>query len=362
MNSDDRKHLQDIYVTKNKEEELLSSESLSTDNKVLDEHKRMLRFEMVKNIVLGLLSLFLLLSLVYLIAQRYVLNPNADLVVDTISPDYIPRFHLKKEEEWVLDVPSTFGNPDWTGEGKRPLNTFWVKKAAFNIVMAQQAIQIKKYKSAIIYYKNALEIFPDMKDVKPPLGMLYFKTKQFDKALAVLKGVQDEDLTSEIRNNMGVACLEAKAYDQAEKYLKKALEEDENYPAPYKNLALVYKAQNREEKAIKNFERYIDLQPEDLDTQHSYALYLISIGRWEMAATVLEKLTQKITDVPNLYFLLARVENKINHPEKAIEAIKRGMQLSDASSSLAYMNDKEFDKLRKNKDFKALIKSAEEKK
>jgi tetratricopeptide (TPR) repeat protein len=361
MNPDDRKHLQDIYMTKKKEEDLLTPQPQLAE-KVIDEHKRILHIEVVKHVLLGLFSLILLLSLVYLIAQRYIVNPKKDLVIDTISPDYIPRFHLKKDEEWVLDFNSDFGNPDWTGTGKRPINSYWIKKAAFNIVMGQQAIQIKKYKSAIIFYKNALEIFPEIKDVKVPLGMLYFQTKQFDKALAILKDTSDEDLTSEIQNNMGVACLDAKAYEQAEKYLKRALKEDENYPAPYKNLALVYKGQGKEGQAIKNFERYIVLKPDDLDTRHSYALYLISIGRWEMAATVLEKLTKEITDVPNLYFLLARAENKIGHSTKAIEAFKRGMQLSDSSSSLAYMNDKEFDKLRKDKDFKALIKKAEEKK
>jgi tetratricopeptide (TPR) repeat protein len=274
----------------------------------------------------------------------------------------VPRATLESEDQWLLDYETDFGDPKWDGKGERPLNTLWIKKAAFNIVMAQQAVRVKKYKAAISYYENALEIFPKIEGLKADLGALYFQTKQFDKALALLGNIPDDELTPEMRNNLGVACLDAKAYDRAEEYLKKAIEGKDKYPEPYKNLALVYKAQNKEDKAIKAFEHYIDLRPNDLDTRHTYALYLTSIERWDIAASVLEKLTEEITDVPNLYFLLARVENKNNQPQKSIEALKRGMLLSDAASALGYMTDKEFDKLRKNKDFKQIIESTKKQK
>jgi len=359
MDSEDRHHLQDIYATNKTEEDDYTPQ---VTEEVINERKRAMRLESSKNLLLGIVSLGLLLALVYIITQTYITAQKRKTILTSLSSDYVPRFSLKSEEQWILDYSTDFGDPEWDGKGEHPFNAEWVKKAAFDLVMAQQAIQIKKYKVAIVHYKKALEIYPKMEGVKVALGSLYFKTQQFEEALTILEEIPDADLTPEIRNNLGVACLDAKAYDRAEKYLKKAMEGKDSYPEPYKNLALVYKAQNKDDQAIKNFERYIDLKPEDLDTRNSYALYLTSIGRWEIAANVLEKLTEEITDVPNLYFLLAQVQVKNNKLERAMKAYKRGMQLSDAPSALGYLSDKDFDKLRKNKDFKAMIESSERKK
>jgi len=359
MDPKNRHHLQDIYATNKSEDDAYTPQ---VSKEVINEHKRALQWEYSKNILLGVVLLGLLLSLVYIITKTYLTAQKRKTILTSLSSEYVPRFSLKSEEQWILDYSTDFGDPKWDGKGEHPFNAEWVKKAAFDIVMAQQAIQIKEYKTAIVHYKKALEIYPKIEGVKVALGSLYFKTRQFEKALTILENIPDSDLTPEIRNNLGVACLDAKAYDRAEKYLKKALERKEPYAEPYKNLALVYKAQNKDDQAIKNFEHYIDLKPEDLDTRNSYALYLTSIERWEIAANVLNKLTEEITDVPNLYFLLAQVQIKNNQLEQAMKAYKRGMQLSDAPSELGYLSDKDFDKLRKNKDFKAMIESSERKK
>ena len=357
MDSGKRQHLQDIYAT---DPSLKDDFTPQVSNEILEERKRDLQRQRMISFLLGLTILFLSLLLVFVIVREYINLQTKDTAVTPIPQGYIPRHSLPSESQWVLDFPRSYGDPQWSGEGERPFNVEWLKKATFNLIMAQQAETLQKNEEAIVFYENALEILPDLEGVKIPLGTLYFKVGKFEKAIALLEDVPDSELTPDVRNNLGVAYLNAGAYDQAESYLKSALKERPDYPEPEKNLASLYEKQNREDEAISAYEKYIDLKPDDLDTRQAFALYLTKLGRWDQAATVLEKLTQEVTDVPVLYFLLARAETHNNQPEKALKAIRRGIELSDPSAALGYMDDKEFEQLRSSDDFKEMVQSLEQ--
>jgi len=356
MDTEKRHHLQDIYAT---DQNASDDFTPQVAKEILEERKRDIRRQSAVSFFLGITVLSLLVALVYVIAREYLDVHSQAAAPTPLTQNYIPRYSLSGEAQWALDFSKEYGDPRWNGEGERPFSSEWVRKAAFNLILAEQAAGVGQNEEAIKYYENALEILPEMEGVKVPLGMLYFKQKNFEKALVLLENAPESDLTTDVLNNLGVACIDAKAYDRAEKYLKKAIEEDPAYAEPQKNIALLYKEQNREDEAVTAYEQYIDLRPDDIDTQHSFALYLTKIGRWEQAATVLEDLTKEITDIPVLFFLLAQVETHNENPDKAMKAIKRGIQLSDPTAALAWMNDTEFEQLRKTEDFQLMIKSLE---
>jgi Tfp pilus assembly protein PilF len=356
MDSGKRQRLQDIYATDRAAKDDYTPQ-VSSD--VLEERKRDIRRHQFTSFVLGLLVLVLSISLVVIVVREYIEIQSSATSPTTITQGYIPRHSLASESQWVLDFSSTYGNPEWNGKGERPFNSEWVRKAAFNLILAEQAASIGENEIAAEHYENALEILPDVQGVRVPLGVLYFKMEKFDKALALLEDAPESDLTPDVLNNLGAACLNAKAYDRAENYLKQAIEMRAAYPEPQKNLAVLYKEQDRVDEAVTAYETYIDLRPMDIDTQHSFALYLTKLGRWEQAADLLEGLVQEITDVPVLYFLLAQVEMHNNQPEKAMAALQRGVQLTDPSSALAYMDSNEFEQLRASDEFQFMIKSLE---
>ena len=111
----------------------------------------------------------------------------------------------------------------------------------------------------------------------------------------------------------------------------------------------------RDNEAIYHFEKYIDLQPNDLETMQTYALYLTKIGRWKEAAAFLTNLTKEITNVAPIYFLLAQVQIQNGQQDKAIEALKRGIQLIDPGLALAWMSRDEFNTVRGTGEFKSLV-------
>ncbi|VGO20724.1 tetratricopeptide repeat protein [Pontiella sulfatireligans] len=359
MDTGKRQHLQDIYST---DQTVRDDFTPQVSSEMMEERKREIRRHQFISFVLGMVVLVLSVSLVWVVVREYMEIHSMAPSPTPITQDYIPRYSLKSEAQWVLDFTRSYGDPEWKGEGDRPFSSEWVLKAAYNLINAQQADSLGKYTEAAGYYEDVLEILPDIEGVKVPLGMAYFKLEHFDKALALLENAPEADLTPEVLNNLGAACIEAKAYDRAESYLDQAIEMKPAYAEAQKNLGVLYKEQKKDEEAIMAFERYIDLRPADLDTQHNFALYLTKLGHWEQAAELLHSLTEEIKDVPVLFFLLAQVETHNNNPEKAIEALKRGIQLSDPNAALAYMDVSEFEQLRDSDEFQIMIRSLEQNK
>ena len=356
MDSGKRQYLQDIYATDRTDKDDYTPQ---VAKEIFEERKREIRRHQFTSFLLGATVLVLLVSLVFIIANEYIDIHSLPPSPTPVTQDYIPRYSLASESQWVLDFSRDYGDPKWNGEGDRPFNSEWVRKASFNLILAEQAASLGQEEEAAKYYENVLEILPNIEGVKVPLGMVYFKLKAFDKALELLQDAPEMALTPDVLNNLGAACLNAKAYDRAENYLKQAIETKPSYAEPQKNLAVLYQEQKREDEAILAYEKYVDLRPTDIDTQHSFALYLTKLGRWGKAAEILENVTREITDIPVLFFLLAQVETHNNQPQKAMEALKRGIQLSDPNAALAHMDSVEFEQLRESDEFQLMIKALE---
>ncbi len=359
MDTGRRQHLQDIYAT---DHEAKDDYTPQISNEILEERKREIRRHQFTSFVLGMTVLLVLVGLAVVVVNKFIDTRKAINTPTPIAQEYIPRHSLPSEAQWVLDLNRNYGDPTWNGEGDRPFSAIWVKKAAWNINMAEQAVELgksdeKAYEQAAKYYEDALKILPDLEGIKVPLGMVYFKLGKLDKALELLADAPETDLTYDILNNLGAACIEAKAYDRAEQYLKRSLELKPAYAEALNNLALLYKKTNRPEDATKAYEAYLDQRPLDnKGTRYDFALYLTKIGNWPLAAEQLRILTEQITDDHVLYFLLARAENKLENKDAATEALRRGIQLTDPKLAIAWMDDAEFDQLRNTEEFQALMK------
>lgn len=351
-----RQHLQDIYATDQTTKDDYTPQ-VATD--IIDERKREVRRHQFSSFAMGMLVLVIAVILVFIIVREYVDILRQSSTPSPITQEYIPRYSLPTEAQWVLDFSRSYGDPTWDGEGERPYNTAWIKKATFNIILAEQAIEIGEYAEGAKFYEAALEILPDLEGIKVPLGMAYFQLEKFDTALKLLEDAPDSDLTFDVLNNLGAACIQAKVYKQGEDYLKRSLELKPTYAEALQNQAMLYRKMDRQEEATASYEQYLDQRPLDTNTRYDFALYLTKSGNWKLAAEQLRTLTTEVTDVANLYIVLARVETKLGNFPAATEASRRAMQLTDPKLALAWMNDAEFDLLREQEDFQALIKLTE---
>jgi tetratricopeptide (TPR) repeat protein len=346
--------IQDIYQGSNRDFEDDFTPQVVQEQ--VEERQRDLRRSHIVSFFFGSLVVVLSVTLVAVVIRDFLSEHKLSEKVHTPETPYIPRYSLPLDALWVMDYQQTATQADDSEKpGPKPLSTKWVKNAAYHIIMGQQALAINEPKQALEHFEKVAEIYPDIEGLHRAVGLLYLKREEYALAAQHLEKAFNEEGAFEVANNLGTAYIGTEEYDKAEKYLKRALEMQPENPGCHKNLATLYRKMKLDDKAIYHFEKYIDLQPDDLDTMQTYALYLTKLGRWKEAADFLTKLTKQVTDVAPIYFLLAQVQVQNGQQEKAMDALKRGIQLIDPELALAWMRRDEFNMVRGVGDFKKLV-------
>lgn len=322
----------------------------------LEERQRDLRRSHIVSMFFGALVIVLSVSLVAVVIRNFLSDRTPSKKIQTKETVFIPSYTLPTDALWVMDYRSVALPLDNDGEpGPKPLSTKWVKNAAYHIIMGQQALTMNDPKQALEHFQKMVAAYPDIEGLHGSMGQLYLQSQEYALAAQHLEKALKEEETFDVANGLGAAYIGTEEYDKAEKNLKRALELRPEAAVSHKNLAALYRKMKRDNEAVFHFEKYIDLQPTDLDTMQTYALYLTKLGRWKDAADFLTKLTQNVTDVAPIYFLLAQVQVQNGQPDKAIAALKRGVQLIDPQLALAWMSREEFNKVRGSGDFKTLV-------
>ncbi len=323
---------------------------------VVEQRQRDLRRSRVASLFFGGLALIVSLVLIAIVIRDFLSERKVTKKTPSKEFAFIPRHTLPSDAIWIMDYEQVVNQIDPENAlAEKPLSTKWVKKAAYHIIMGQQALAMKEVDSAMENFLQVVAIYPDIEGLHRSLGMLYIEREEYEKAVKHLEKALLEQELFDVVNNLGTAYIGTGEYEQAEKYLQRALELQPESPICHKNLAVLYRKMKDEDSAIFHFEKYIDLHPEDMDTLQTYALYLTSLARWEQAAVFLTELTRDITNVAPVYFLLAQVQVQNGQNEKALAALQRGIQLIDPDLALAWMSSKEFNSVRGSSGFRNLV-------
>jgi Tfp pilus assembly protein PilF len=346
--------IRDIYQGSNHDFEKDFTPQVAQE--LIESRQRDLRRSRMASLFFGSLVIVLSVILIAVVIRDFLSERTPSKKGRTPETSFIPRYSLPSDALWVMDYQQVAAQADSDEKpGPKPLSTKWVKSAAYHIIMGQQALAVNEPKQALEHFQKVVEIYPDIEGLHRAVGLLYLQTEKYDLAAQHLEKALQEEESFEVVNNLGTAYIGAEQYDKAEKNLLRALELQPENSGCHKNLAVLYRKMKLDDKAVSHFEKYLDLQPGDLDTMQTYALYLTKLGRWNDAATFLTKLTQEVTDVAPIYFLLAQVQVQNGQQDKAIEALKRGIQLIDPELALAWMSREEFNSVRGANDFKNLV-------
>ena len=349
-----KEEIRDIYQGRNHDFEKDFTPQVARE--LIESRQRDLRRSRLASLFFGSLAVVLSVALVSIIIGEFLSERKPARMTRSQEHPYIPRYSLPADSLWVMDYQTAAEQAD-AGEkpGPKPLSTKWVKNAAYHIIMGQQALSINEPGLALDHFRKVAEIYPEIEGLHRTLGMLCLQRGDYALAASHLKSALQEEETFDVVSNLGAAHMGSDEYEQAEKYLKRAFEMQPENPACYKNLAILYRQMKRDNDAVYHFEKYLDLRPGDLETMQSYALYLTSLGRWQEAAAFLTALTQEVKEVAPVYFLLAQVQVQNGQPEKALAALKRGVQLMDPQLALAWMSRDEFNAVRGTGEFKTLV-------
>jgi len=323
---------------------------------IIEQRQRDLKQSRVASLFFGGIALVVSVVLIGIVIRDFLSERDITKKVPSKEVTFIPRHTLPSDATWVMDYKQVADQIDPENElAEKPLSTKWVKKAAYYIIMGQQALALNELDSALEHFQKVVEIYPEIEGLHRSLGMLYIEREEYKKAAEYLEKALEEQELFDVVNNLGTAYIGTEEYEKAEKHLLRALELQPESPVCHKNLAVLYRKMERVDSATFHFEKYVDLRPGDLDTLQTYALYLTKLARWEQAAAFLTQLTREVTDVAPIYFLLAQVQVQNNQNELALAALRRGIQLIDPDLALAWMSSKEFNAVRDSSGFKNLI-------
>jgi len=240
--------------------------------------------------------------------------------------------------------------------GDLPLNTQWLKQAAYHVIQGERAEKEDRFNDALSSYEKALLIFPGLKGLQRRIGLIHLRQKDYESAADAFEKVPlEEDLTFGLANNLGVSYLAMEEYDKAEQNFLVATKLNPQYSLAYFNLATLYMRTGDLEKASTYFERYLTLKPEDVSAAQTYAMILIQLKRWDRAIGILDQISRLAPEVAPIHFRLAQALSHTPNHDAALGSLRRGAMLVDPRKALSWMSRPEYDQIRDEPAFQKLL-------
>ena len=129
-----------------------------------------------------------------------------------------------------------------------------------------------------------------------------------------------------------------KKYLRAEKALLTILRVDKRNASAYNRLGILYAKQNNYKEAIECFEIAQSLEP-SASSLHNVGLIYFETKNYEKAALAFEQALAIDNDLPARYIAYAKVQEKLGHNNKMIDALEQAVRLEPTPQSLNILAD-----------------------
>lgn len=129
-----------------------------------------------------------------------------------------------------------------------------------------------------------------------------------------------------------------KKYLRAEKALLTILRVDKRNASAYNRLGILYAKQNNFKEAIECFEIAQSLEP-SASSLHNVGLIYFETKNYEKAALAFEQALAIDNDLPARYIAYAKVQEKLGHNNKMIDALEQAVRLEPTPQSLNILAD-----------------------
>lgn len=241
-------------------------------------------------------------------------------------------------------------------DGGADMEIRWVKLAGAELVRAEDAMREGRTDRALLHYQRAAAIFPDMKGVQAFIGLIHLQNQRYAESITHLsRAAVETPLDHALLNNLGVAFLATKDYEQAEKYFKECTRLSPRYAMGWYNLGSLYFEQENFDRVAEIMPTYLKLNSTNLEAAQMYARALIVQQRWGEAALILEEVATQEPDVPTVLFRLAQCRAMTGDTDGGMEALTRAVAQVDRTRALGWLSRNDFNQLRDEPSFKELV-------
>lgn len=132
--------------------------------------------------------------------------------------------------------------------------------------------------------------------------------------------------------------LKDKKYLRAEKALLTILRVDKRNASAYNRLGILYAKQNNYKEAIECFEIAQSLEP-SASSLHNVGLIYFETKNYDKAGLAFEQALAIDSDLPARYIAYAKVQEKLGHNNKMIDALEQAVRLEPTPQSLNILAD-----------------------
>jgi len=132
--------------------------------------------------------------------------------------------------------------------------------------------------------------------------------------------------------------LQTNKYLRAEKALLTILRIDERNASAYNRLGILYAKQKSLDDAIECFEIAQSLEP-SASSLHNVGLIYLETGNYDKASLAFEQALEIDSDLASRHIAYAKVQEKLGHDKKMIEALERAVELDPIPQTLNILAD-----------------------
>jgi protein O-mannosyl-transferase len=304
-------------------------------------------FKKTRVIAFGILFYILNLALVLqvipvgsaVIAERYTYIPYIGLFY--IAGWLIDRYakgNLTRANYIIIPVALVFSILSFLQVGKwKDSATLWdhaIKTQPSARSYGNRALlykQEKNYDLAIKYYTEAIKINIADHESYTNRGNVYFDQNKLDMAYSDFKkaiSLNPDYFTA--MDNLGALFGLQRKYDSSMFYLDMAITKNPKYAPSYRNRGLVKLELNRNEEAIKDFEKFLELQPNDPDVLNIIGVCYRNLGKIKEALAITNRAIE-IKQDPHFYlnraFCYKDLNDLVSAKRDALVAKQGGLPL-----------------------------------
>lgn len=168
------------------------------------------------------------------------------------------------------------------------------------------------------------------------LGDAYLSMKKGGEAMSSYdRAIQIDDNYAKAYLRRGQLYTSSRNYVEAEEAFKRAIEIDPNYAPAYRDLGELYYFAGQYDKALSTFQKYVDMAENTPETRAKYASFLFLTKNYDQTLQEVEKVLQADPSNTVMNRLRAYSYLELGKPEKALEAMNTYLQKVDKKKLIA---------------------------
>ncbi len=219
----------------------------------------------------------------------------------------------------------------------------------------------KNYRLAINAYYRAIELEPNYHEAWYNLGVIYENQKQYNLSIsAYYRAIELEPNYHEAWSNLGVSYDKQHQYNLAISAYKKALEIKPDSFEAWSNLGVSYEKQHQYDLAVNAYKKALRIKPDSFDAWNNLSNNFINFSYQQKERQKSETLqkaleaAQKAQELGGKVYNLSCVYSLFNEKRNALYWLQQALERKDVTVEHV-QKDRDFDSLREDEDFKALL-------